>query len=89
MRRILATNGDIYVGVLPRMKGLKGSINVATSINLAPLGSQTYHGEFAAGENNILSFSSPSSYTLFVDSFDFGVDKLNSYWGRQIIHTAG
>ena len=48
MRPILATNGDIYVGMLPRMKGLKGSINVATSINLAPLGWQTYHGEFVA-----------------------------------------
>ena len=57
MRRILATNGDIYVDVLLRMKGLKGSINVATSSNLAPLGLQTHHGEFVAGENNILSFS--------------------------------
>ena len=67
MRRILATNGDIYVdvGVLPRMKGLKGSINVATSINLAPLGWRTHHGKFVAGENNILSFSSPYSYKLF------------------------
>ena len=78
MRPILATNGDIYVGMLPRMKGLKGSINVATSINLAPLGLQTYHGEFVAGENNILFFSSPSSYKL-LGLFDFGVDKLYNY----------
>ena len=32
----------VGVGLLPRMKGLKGSINVAGSFNLAPLGFQTY-----------------------------------------------
>ena len=80
MRPILATNGDIYVGMLPRMKGLKGSINVATSINLAPLGWRTYHGKFVAGENNILSFSSPYSYKLF---------GLFWFWGGQIEQLLG
>ena len=66
------TNIDNFMVAIPTCgrvaahKRDEGSINVATSINLSPLGSQTYHGAFVAGESCNSNLILSSIYILLV-----------------------